>query len=554
MDIRLLLSGTFGELRSNHFHSGIDIKTNGASGQLVYAIADGYVSRIKVSAYGFGKAIYITHPNGYVSVYAHLSRYNKTIDDYVKKAQYSRETFEIELFPVAGELPIKKRDIVAYSGNTGSSAGPHLHFEIRDEASQKPINPLLFGYEVKDFFTPRITSVKIYPEDANSRVNGAEKAIRYLVEGWGEEHRLAKRPTISLSGNVSFAIQVYDQQNDTDNKNGPYSIALYIDDELVYQYDMETFSFDETRYANSLLDYSEYVRNSARLQRTKIDPGNKLSIYTKVENMGVFHFNDDQEHSIKYEVKDVMGNAALLAFNVKSEKAATNKMPIPFQRSASKTSSQEPKFPLSNFNYSTPNRYSQASIIVDAPAGAFYDSFIFTYDTVRRISGSFSPVHKIHDKYTPIHKSISLSIRPVGLPVELNDKALIVKMKDDGKNFSSAGGKYERGYVVTRISEFGDYTIAVDTISPKITPVNPGVFTKMAGQKQIRLTITDKLTGIAGYRGHLNGKWILMEYDAKNGLLVYTIDETLVPGQNTLLVEVVDAKNNKSFFVATLIL
>jgi hypothetical protein len=318
LDFRLLLSGTFGEIRSNHFHSGIDIKTGGSEGQKVYAVADGYVSRIKVSAYGFGKALYITHPNGYVSVYGHLKGYNKVIGDYVKATHYRQESFEIEMFPEAGELPVKQGEIVAYSGNSGSSGGPHLHFELRDAGTQKIINPLLFGFDVKDIYRPRITSIKIYPEGENSQVNGAGKAIRYLVEGWGAEHRLAGDPVIRLSGDISFAVQMFDQQNDTDNKNGPYAVALYIDSEKVFDLKMETFAFDQTRYVNSLLDYDELVRNNARLVRTCIDPGNHLDLYGSVRERGIFRFNDSLTHTIRYEVTDVPGNVAVLEFRVQS--------------------------------------------------------------------------------------------------------------------------------------------------------------------------------------------------------------------------------------------
>jgi hypothetical protein len=550
MDMRLLLAGTFGEIRANHFHSGIDIKTAGVEGAMVYAVADGYVSRIKVSAYGFGKAVYVTHPNGYVSVYGHLNRYNKMIGDYVRKEQYQKESFEVDLYPTEGELPVKKGDIIAYSGNSGSSGGPHLHFEIRDGGSQKPINPLLFGYDVKDFYKPRITSIKIYPDDKNSLLNGYSDAKRFLVEGWGTEHKITGNPVIRLSGNISFAIQTFDQQNDTENKNGTYAVRLYIDNRMVYRHTLETFSFDNSRYVNSLLDYGEYVRNDVRLQRTKIDPGNKLDIYSGTVGNGVFQFTDTLTHNLRYEVDDAAGNTATLSFKVKSEKPGNSKSQVP----NSSTLAQNSKFPVSNFNYNAPNHYAYGGIILDAPAGVFYDSFTFKYDTAKRVTGTFSPVQKIHDKYTPVHDNITLSIRPVNMPVNLEDKALIVKIKDDGKGFTSAGGKYERGYVVTKIKEFGNYSISVDTIPPKIKPVQPEVFTKMAGQKLIKLIISDDLSGIAGYRASLNGKWILMEYDAKNDMLIYAIDEHLVAGKNTLLVEVTDGKSNRSFFAATLIL
>jgi hypothetical protein len=539
VDFRILLSGTFGEIRANHFHSGLDIKTGGAEGAKVYAVADGYVSRIKVSPYGFGKALYITHPNGYVSVCGHLKGYNKVIGDYVGAAQYQAENFEIELFPSPDELPVKKGEVVAISGNSGSSGGPHVHFEMRDEATQKVINPLLFGYEVKDFFKPRITSVKIYPEDGNSKVNGSSKAVRYLAEGWGEGHRLAGNPAIRLSGNISFAIQAFDQQNDTDNKNGPYGIALCIDSLLVYEFRMETFAFDQTRYVNSLLDYEELVRNNVRLQRTCIDPGNKLDIYDEVKNRGVFKFSDSLTHTIRYEVTDVPGNVAVLEFRVQSEKSLVG------SRESGVNAEQS-----STFNYNASNHFENASVILDAPKGVLYKSFEFRYDSARRVTGTYSSIHKVHNKYTPVHDYITLAIRPQGLPERLRPKAMLVKMNDEGGGFSSAGGAFEEpdGFVRAKIREFGNYAVAVDTIPPKIRPVNAESFKNLAGATAVKFTISDELSGIASYRGTLNGKWILMDYDAKNDLLIYTIDERLLAGQNAFELKVTDAKGNSATY------
>ncbi len=551
VDFRMLLSGTFGEIRNNHFHSGIDIKTGGVEGAKIYSVADGYVSRIKVSPFGFGKALYITHPNGYVSVYGHLRSYNSTIGDYVKKAQYSAEKFDIELFPEPGQLPVKKGETVAYSGNSGSSGGPHLHFEMRDEATQYIINPLLFGYEVKDFYKPRITSIKIYPEDEFSRVNNSGKSIRYLTEGWGTEHRLANQPVIKVSGRISFSVQVYDQQNDTDNKNGPYAIALYIDSVLVYEFRLETFSFDQTRYVNSLLDYEELIRNNVRLQRTCIDPGNKLDLYRNVSENGVFQFNDSLVHTIRYEVSDVPGNIAVLTFKVKSEKPAiTGQQPVP--------EGENPRsiyqFQTSSFNFNASNHFGNASVILDAPKGAFYKSFEFQYDSAKKMAGTYSSVHKIHNGYTPVHDYITLGIRPEGLPESLRPKALVVKIGNNGTGFTSAGGQYDAdGYVRTKIREFGNYAIAVDTVPPKIRPVKPESFKNMDGQTVLKMIISDELSGIFNYRGTLNGKWILMEYDAKNDLLIYYIDDRLLPGTNNFELKVADVKGNSANYKAVLV-
>jgi hypothetical protein len=551
LDFRLLLSGTFGEIRAGHFHSGMDIKTQGVEGAKVYAVADGYVSRIRVSPFGFGKALYVTHPNGFVSVYGHLNRYNKTIGDYVKASQYKSENFDIELFPEPGQFPVKKGEIIAYSGNSGGSGGPHLHFELRDEATQYIINPLLFGFDVKDIYKPKITSIKIYPETEGSKVNGTGKSVRYLVEGWGTEHKLAGSPVITLSGDISFGIQLYDQQNDTDNKNGPYAIRLYIDSALVYEFRAETFSFDETRYVNSLIDYEEYVRNNVRLVRTCIDPGNKLDMYGKVKNHGIFSFSDTLVHTIRYEVSDVPGNTAVLAFKVRAQKSSV----VSRQSSVGgNLQSSTSNLQSSTFNYDSDNHFGNASVVLDAPKGCFYKTFQFQYDSAKQVKGTYSAVHKIHNKYTPVQDYMTLAIKPKGLPVKLQGKAILVKIDDDGVGFSSAGGQYDAtdGYVRARVREFGNYSVAVDTIPPKIKPINVESFKSLAGQSAVKFTISDELSGISTYRGTLNGKWVLMDYDPKNTLLTYFIDERLLAGPNSFELKVTDSKGNVSIYKTTL--
>lgn len=554
VDFRILLSGTFGELRANHFHSGIDIKTGGVEGKPVYAIADGYVSRIKVSAFGFGKALYVNHPNGYVSVYAHISRYNETIGKIVKDEHYRRESFEIELFPEPGDLPVKKGEIIAWSGNSGSSGGPHLHFEIRDGASQKPINPLLFGYEVKDFYRPKINSIKIYPEDQSSRVNGSGLAQRLMVEGWGEQHRLAGSQVVTLSGAISFGIQVHDQQNDTDNKNGPFSTTLMIDSAVVYQVNMTTFSFDQTRYVNSYIDYEEYVRNNVRLQRTKIDPGNKLDIYEKADHRGIFSFSDTLMHDIRYVVKDVAGNTSILAFKAKSVRPdvgifVADSPPPPGHPALAEFNGRN-----AWFSWDSDNRFSNSSVAVDAPKGAFYHTFLFRCDSSERKPGTWSAVFQVHDRYTPVHDYIRLSIRPSkDLPEKLRTKALIARIKEDG-TFASEGGEFgDDGRLTTRIREFGRFCVLVDTIPPKIKPRSPELFKNLAGQSAVRFTITDERSGIKAYRGTLNGKWILMDYDAKNNLLVYTLDDRLKTGENQFELVVTDGKDNRTVYKTVMV-
>ncbi|MDO8897816.1 MAG: M23 family metallopeptidase, partial [Bacteroidales bacterium] len=216
MDLTIFLSGTFGEMRSNHFHSGIDIRTQGVEGHLVFAIEDGFVNRVAVSAVGFGKVVYLSHPKtGHVSVYAHLQRFNKEIGQYVKNQQYKNESFSVNLFPESNLLPVKKGDLIGYAGNSGSSGGPHLHFEIRDGATQEVLNPLDFGFKTKDFIRPNISRLAIYPEGDKSRINGRNAAAFFEVQGWGESHRIKDNAAVKAFGEVSFGITTYDTHNDT---------------------------------------------------------------------------------------------------------------------------------------------------------------------------------------------------------------------------------------------------------------------------------------------------------------------------------------------------
>ena len=261
LDIPLILSGTFAELRSNHFHSGLDIKTQNRTGFKVFAAADGYVSRIKISHFGYGKALYITHPNGYTSVYAHLENFNPEIEAYVKKQQYINESFELELFPKAEELKVLSKEMIAYTGNTGGSGGPHLHFEIRDSNS-RPMNPLLFGIEISDTKKPIVSSVFAYPLSKDAQINQSENRVKIRLIPQKDGSYNAEN--ITAFGKIGFGISTYDQQNGASNKNGIYKIDTYCNGKEKFKIAFEKFSFAETRYLNRFIDY-EYFKNNKKV-------------------------------------------------------------------------------------------------------------------------------------------------------------------------------------------------------------------------------------------------------------------------------------------------
>ena len=309
------LSGTFGELRPNHLHAGIDIKAReGKIGQSLYAAADGYVSRIKMQSGGYGKVLYIDHPNGYTTVYAHMHEFDREVEEYVKRMQTEKESFAVELFPKPNQFVFKKGDKVGKLGMSGRSFGPHLHFEIRDTKTEKPINPLLFGINVTDNIPPRIHQLKIYNLN-DKRETQKTKTIDLLKNG---KKYSVRKDTLTIGAwRIGLALKTYDNQNGASNWNGIYSLEMFQDDQPIYDFKMETFSFDETRYINAHLDYEEQVVKKSYFNRCYELPGNELSIYGTQSDAGMITLNEGKASKIKMVIKDIAGNRSTLQFWVK---------------------------------------------------------------------------------------------------------------------------------------------------------------------------------------------------------------------------------------------
>jgi len=526
------ISGTFGELRSGHFHAGIDIRTGGVEGRPLMAVADGYVSRVSVGPGGYGKAVYIAHPNGYTSVYAHCQSFYNELDEWVKSEQYRQQSFQVNLFPEPHQFDIKKGQIIALSGNSGSSQGPHLHFEIRKTNDQIPVNPMHFGFRIKDFIRPVINRLRIYPYDSFSFINGENKPLEPELAGWGPNYRIASGDTISLSGRIYFGINTWDQLNDSNNKNGVYSIELFIDTTLVYSYRMDELSFSEARYINSFIDFANFTSRGIRFQKTYIEPGNKLTVYGEVKDNGVYKFITDSLHRLRYVVRDFHQNESVLSFWVKSQ-PPNFKSVLPQKVNYN---------PLPIFDWSTSNTFESDGFKLYIPAYALYDTLAFRFDASEPTDGLFSKVYKIHHPGKAIHGNCEITIPTIGLPGRIAAKALIVGL-NKGK-LSAAGGTFENGYLKTTIRSFGDYAVAVDTIPPEILPVNIFNGKHIGNQQTIRVKIKDELSGIAKYEPTLNGEWVLMEYDAKNDVLIYFVDEKVKDGQNTMHIKVWDERGN----------
>jgi len=541
LDIPLYLAGTFGELRTNHFHAGIDIKTKGVEGLKVYAAADGYVSRIKVSLGGYGNAIYITHPNGYVSVYGHLKQFNSAIERYVKEQQYKKKSFTIELFPDKDMLKVGKGNVIAISGNSGGSTGPHLHFEIREAANQHPINPLLFkSIKVSDDRRPVIAELLLYPIGDSSLVDGDVDTTLFKVVGNTGDYHLLNDTVVNVHGNISFGLRAYDRMNGINNRNGIYEEQLWLDSALVFDIELKELSFYTSRYINSLIDYRYFQKSKHRVVRTELDTNNRLNIYNTVKNNGIFAFNDTSVHRLKYIVKDAYGNSAKLNFKIKSYIPDS----IPDKNSLVSNDS------AININFSKQAKISFDGLSAVFPPNTFYRSQSLSYKRSSGGSDSFADFYTIGSRFVPVQKYFKLSISVDGkIDDSLQSKLYIAKV-DGGDRLSYAGGNFADGLLTAKIRSLGTFTVALDTLPPTIKPVNIRDKKRISSQKTIKLRISDKTTGIKKYSAFLNDKWILMEYDPKKETLTYNFDSLLDKGKNLFKLYVFDNRDNRSVYEA----
>ncbi len=523
---RIYLSGTFGELRSNHFHGGIDIKTGGMEGKNIYAAADGWVSRIKISPWGYGNAVYIDHPNGYTTVYGHLKELKGDAAKYVEQQQYKRQNFSVDLYMKAGQFPVKKGDIIALSGNTGGSGGPHLHFEIRETANQEIINPLFFGFKVKDFITPTIRSIRVYPAEEQALIEGKSKAQTYSLKGWGADYLLKDKDTLEIAGDFYLGINTIDKQNDSNNKNGVYEITVFVDSNIVYSHNVERLNFASTRYLNTLIDFDYYKKKKSRYQRTYQSPNNKLPIYKNVKNKGIFSFNDNNYHHIQYVVRDINDNKAILNFTVLSQPVAESHS----------LATGNLYYPLSE------NNYEDENIEVYFPKRSLYDTLSFTSSMVKSSKSVNGNKYQIGKVGTGLQKHLQVKLKNIQIQEKLKSKVYIGEYYK--KSISAYSCKWENGNDLTfKTRDFGEYLILVDTISPSIK-----MRTKLEANKSpktLSFTIKDKGSGISEYDAWLNGSWILMQYDPKKSRLSCKLNDKLQE-KNDFKIVIKDAVGNKS--------
>lgn len=528
LEIPLVLSGTFGELRNNHFHSGLDIKTQRRQGLKVLAAAEGSVSRIKIAHYGYGKAIYITHPNGYVTVYAHLKKFGATIEAYIKKQQYKKESFEIEIFPNADLLTIAKGEVIGYSGNTGSSGGPHLHFEIRDKNS-RPMNPLLFGVEIPDTKRPLVSRIMAYPLDENSSINQSSNPIELRITQ--QPNGNFKAESIEAQGRVGFGISTIDQQDLAVNKNGIYNIQTKVNGNLKLEIQMDKFSFAETRYINRMIDYAYFLKKKNRIQKLFIEKNNPLSIFKNVQDNGELFIADGLSYEYNILVSDYKKNATKINIPILGK---SDSIRIP--RKIKSTD----HYVYADQSYT----YEEGKFSVYLPKGALYE------DTFMDLAVSGDTL-TLHNEETPLHKNATISFDISGYLPEDREKLYLGILNYKNEVYYS-GSRIKDNTLSCSSRKLGTYSIGMDRTPPKISPKNLTKGKWMSKYRYLKFEIEDEQSGIKGYRATVNGKFILMEYDYKTKSLIHDFnDNSVMDIENNLKLIVTDNVGNSSTFETT---
>jgi hypothetical protein len=528
------LTGTFGELRTNHFHSGIDIKSpNGKTGAPVFSVADGYIYRIKIAPNGYGNALYIKHPNGYTSVYGHLEDLRDDVESYLKTQQYAKESFEVNLYPTKGKLPVYKGKQIGTLGNSGSSSGPHLHFEIRHSGTDKALNPLLFNLPVNDQEPPNLRGLKTYILD--DEMQTLDSRSYDLVKTAPGQYKLAK-DTISLSGwRAGFAIKAYDSMTDFVNDNGIYAITMKVDGEVQYHFRMEELDFDESRYMNAHIDYEAKKTGKGYYQRCFRLPGDKLNNYGSMPTQGAIPIFAERPIKIEIKTIDAHSNAATLTFYVVRDAQAT----VPS---------------LAAYQYLLPwnqdNKINLQDLLVEMPRGCFYQTVPMRFVTSPDQSyGSYSSVFHLHNETVPVHRYYNISILADQVPAELRKKAFIADCTDSKP--VNCGGDWKGNWLHTRTRSFGNYSVLVDTEPPKVIPV---VFTEQMQKKSkmvFKIKDNFEVSGIANdlrYRATVDGKWILMKYDLKSDRITHDFDGRIGTGEHILKIFVSDDRGNSTVF------
>ncbi len=512
----IVVTGNYGEIRPNHFHAGLDFSTDPILNLPIKCVADGYISRIKISGSGYGKVLYVTHPNGYVTVYAHQKKYADRIDAYVKQKQLEQKKNDIELFPAQSELSIKKGELIGYTGNSGSSTGPHLHFEIREEKTEIPLNPLLI-YDVKDNIKPEITHLAIFnTSDTNAIVT--QTVVTY-------NRKLTKLNTfknVFVLPQNTFAVGFagYDLSNGSTNKNIIYEAKLTLDGQLIYHHQLNRISFDEARYVNV---FSEKAGN-VKLQKCFTPTCYNFSIYKTLVNGGKIELKDTLPHTMVLTVYDEKGNSGSVTYNVRAKTITGYRGFMPKNNAFCneefiiKQNNFEMVIPVGSLVYNT---FIHQRTYIKAPIGGGID---------------------IGNKTDKVIKPYKMALK-ISNPLKELESKLVMTV-----NGEIIGGKFENGWLRAEPKAFGNYNYMYDTVAPVITYASKKLPVNMSAGKSVSFKVTDAGSGVGEYAVYINTIWQIAEYDAKSSTITCYFDDATPKGTITINVEVPDKVGNKGTF------
>lgn len=534
LTIPLIQKGNYGEVRSNHFHSGLDFSTQSKIGFPVIASFDGYVSRIKTSENGYGKAVYIDHPNGLTTVYAHLHRYGKTIESFVFAEQEKQKIYSVELFPERNKIMVRQGDTIGWSGNSGGSSGPHLHYEIRNTKSEKPLNPISCFPQIKDTIPPLIKSITIYSikEDFLSIFPWHEITP---VETSAGNYRYTD--LINASGEIGIGFSGYDQANNDNAILGIDEVELYANEKLVFARKMSNFSFDETRNANGLIDYSKGQRTGNITERCYKLPGVKFSQYVFIKNSGVVVLKNDSSVNFRLMLRDGAGNISRCVFTIVNNNGTKPKNTVVKKGEL--------------LEYNKANKIQSDRYRLSITDGALFRDY-YCDVIIRKGNKSFiAPQITIGSTSEGLKKNAMLKIKSDVEGDSLNSKTIMVKIASNGTT-SPVSGIFKDGMYSASISDFGSYSLMVDSIAPVVENISTS-FDSVFNCTVLEVKVADNFSGIKKYSCTINNNWYLSEYDRKYNT-IYILLNRFTERKFNLKVNLTDACGNTTIFSKEIIL
>lgn len=532
LEIPIILSGTFGELRPNHFHAGIDIKTKGVEGFKVFSIGDGYVSRIQITHGGYGKALYIKHDNGQSSVYAHLQKFSPKIEKIVKGIQYSKESYTLRVYPSKDEIRISEKELIGLSGNSGRSFGPHLHYELRDEMD-RPINPMAFkNFSVSDTIPPKVLGLyyKSIPENS---VSGSNSGFNHLNISKVSDN-LFIADTLKTSGLIGFGINSYDRMNNTWNKMGLSNIKTNINGDEVFDMDFNSFSYDEWRHINTFIDYASYKNDKIKIQKLYIEDYNPLSMYNRSLGDGIIKIEKESEVYL-YSIR-------LFDFNKNYTEIL---VPVQWKKQNGLTVKKSKINNIYNIN-----RDSLYNILLPNSSVTIQKKSLYTNKELQIFEKNNSLF--VDKDSIPLLKGITIKLSLNRYNDSLIDKTYIARIGDNNKSTFISSNR-NNDHLIAKINNLGNYMVKIDSIPPKISLINISKNQWISNRKKLMIKINDNESGINNYRGTINNKWILLEYNPMKNILTYDFNDNVnkTDSENILKVEIEDNVGNTKTLTST---